>query len=258
MKSISSKPVIGIVGGMGPAAGIDLANKIIQNTRVKSDHDHLAQILYTDAAQIGDRTEYILKNTHVNPAYAIYEILMKLDSMGVTVAGVPCNSAHAPQIFAIVEQEISRKGTCLKLLNMIDEVGLLIRNEYPAFTKIGILGTYGTFAARQYDRIKKLSLQTVYLSEEKQQQVHRAIYDQKFGIKAQANPISPKVLKIVNTAISQLIGMGAEAVVLACTELAMIPKKDFQLKIPVINSSQALARGLIKTVAPEKLLPYQP
>ena len=32
---------IGIVGGAGPYAGLDLAQKILQQTRAKNDHDYL-------------------------------------------------------------------------------------------------------------------------------------------------------------------------------------------------------------------------
>jgi len=36
---------IGIVGGAGPYAGLDLAQKILQQTRAKNDQDYLPTLL---------------------------------------------------------------------------------------------------------------------------------------------------------------------------------------------------------------------
>ena len=169
-------PLIGIVGGMGPAAGVDLSQKIIMNTRARTDQDHLPQILYSDAKTIVDRTAFILGKTKENPCYSIAEILLKLESLGATVAGIPCNSAHAPPIFDGVSNELHKKKSRLKLLNMIDEVGSFIGSEFPGIKKAGILGTTGIFVARPYDRIAENGLHAVYLSNESQQRLHGAIY----------------------------------------------------------------------------------
>jgi len=257
MKQQTKKALIGIVGGMGPAAGIDLSEKIIKNTLANTDQEHLPQILYTDSTNIADRSEFILGRTRENPAFAIADILMKLDTLGVTVAAVPCNSAHAPEIFDKVKKEIAKRGSSLHLLNMIDEVGKFIQKEYPTIKKVGIMGTFGTFHARQYDFLQSLGIETFYVSEQEQQSVHAAIYDLDFGIKANSNPISLKAKEIVNDSIKSLISKGAEAVILACTELALIRKADLQTNIPSIDSSSVLSRALVEYVAPEKLLPYR-
>ena len=57
----TEKQVIGIVGGMGPVAGVDLASKVISQTMAASDQDHLPMVLYSFPDEIGDRTEYILR-----------------------------------------------------------------------------------------------------------------------------------------------------------------------------------------------------
>ncbi len=244
-------PVIGIVGGMGPAAGVDLSQKIIMNTRARTDQDHLPQILYTDAGAIGDRTAFLLGKNKVNPCFAIVDILVKLESLGATVAGLPCNSAHASPIFDCIRKVLRRRKSRLKLLDMIDEVAFFIGSEFPGIKKAGILGTTGIFLAKPYDRIAENGLQAVYLSNESQQRLHGAIYQ----IKAQ-NRADEEVLKIVRFSIKELGANGAEVVVLACTELALISPAQLGSDIPVVNSTTALARGLIRTVAPWKLLPY--
>jgi aspartate racemase len=47
--------IIGILGGMGPEATIDLFTKIVKGTRVQKDQDHL-RILIDNNPKIPDRT----------------------------------------------------------------------------------------------------------------------------------------------------------------------------------------------------------
>jgi len=61
MDQNQQKNIIGIVGGMGPVAGIDLASKVTSQTMAASDQDHLPMVLYSFPNEIGDRTEYILR-----------------------------------------------------------------------------------------------------------------------------------------------------------------------------------------------------
>ena len=51
---------IGIVGGAGPYAGLDLAQKILQQTRAKNDQDYLPTLLISTPDQIEDRTSFLL------------------------------------------------------------------------------------------------------------------------------------------------------------------------------------------------------
>ena len=255
MNTSTHKPLIGIVGGMGPAAGVDLANKIILSTRATGDHDHIAQVLYTDAASIGDRTAFLLGESSVNPGHAIARILLKLNALGASVAGIPCNTAHAPEIFRCVTDDLRKNNARLRLLNMIDAVGLFLEESFPEVKQIGILGTTGVFLARPYDRLVQHGIQCLYLPDEEQRQLHLAIYHASWGIKATSR-LSTRGLQIVRDLIRYFANHGANAVVLACTELALVDNGLLQAEIPVVNSTLALARELVRAAAPEKLRPF--
>ncbi|RPI41687.1 MAG: aspartate racemase, partial [Bacteroidetes bacterium] len=58
--------MIGIVGGMGPYAGLDLLRKIYDNTLAGSDQEHLDTILISLSSRIPDRTEYLLGKENLN------------------------------------------------------------------------------------------------------------------------------------------------------------------------------------------------
>ena len=51
---------IGIVGGVGPYAGLDLTKKIFDNTEARHDQEHLDVLLINSPRLINDRTSYIL------------------------------------------------------------------------------------------------------------------------------------------------------------------------------------------------------
>lgn len=245
--------IIGIVGGMGPIAGIDLSKKIVNQTIAGKDQDHISQVLFSAPKFIGDRTEYILGIIKENPAYAISEILLQLDGLGATVAGLPCNSAHAPEIFGVVQEQLQVANAKIELLHMIEEVGKFILAQFPDFRKVGILGTSGTYKTRQYNRIEKFGLEVINVSEAEVEEVHQSIYHPVYGIKSDPEKISPESMAILKRAFNSLMDKGAQVIVLGCTELPLaFPDKYFE-DIPLIDTTLVLARALIKAVNPAKL-----
>ncbi len=245
--------MIGIVGGMGPIAGIDLSREIVNQTIAGKDQDHISQILYSASERICDRTEYIQGKIKENPAYAIADIILSLESMGATVAGLPCNSAHAPNIFGVIEEQLKAHKSEIRLLHMIEEVGDFIKTQFPKLKKVGILGTAGTYQTRQYNRIEKFGLEVINVSEAEVAQVHQSIYNPEYGIKSVPDNISRESLAILDSASRTLISKGAEIIVLGCTELPLaLPDKYFE-NMPLIDTTLVLARALIKAVDPGKL-----
>jgi aspartate racemase len=50
--------MIGIVGGVGPLAGLDIFKKIIEETIATKDQDHIPVILSSQPQRIADRTAF--------------------------------------------------------------------------------------------------------------------------------------------------------------------------------------------------------
>ncbi len=248
--------LIGIAGGMGPSAGIDLSSKIVDQTIASKDQEHIPQILYSDPGAIGDRTEYILGKIKENPAYNIAKILVKLESAGAVIACLACNSAHAPQIFDVVEDELAKKGSSIKLFHIIDEVGKFIKFQYPDIRKVGILGTSGTYKTKQYSRIERFGLEAVNVSPEEQDKVHNSIYHPEYGIKSLGGVVSCKSRSILEEAALSLKEKGAGAAVLGCTELPLAFSENSYKGMPLIDASLVLARALIHAHSPNKLKPW--
>jgi len=135
---------IGIVGGIGPYAGLDLIKKLFDQTKACSDQEHLPVSLLSVPHTINDRTEFLLGKTQVNPALSIANVIGHLHQCGASVVGIPCNTAHADPIFKEIVKQIPKD---VKFLHMIDEVALYIKTRYPSLVNMGILSTTGTFKA---------------------------------------------------------------------------------------------------------------
>ena len=112
-------PLIGILGGMGPQAGLDMAEKLIAMTRAECDQDHLPFILFSLPECISDRTDFLLGKTDTNPAQAIAEQFEKMADMGVTIAVMACNTAYAGPIF----------DTALEILETFENAWLEVVEE---------------------------------------------------------------------------------------------------------------------------------
>ncbi len=241
---------------MGPYAGIALSGNIMNHTIAGKDQDHLPQILYSAPGYIPDRTEYITGKIKTNPADGIIRILTDMESIGVTIVALACNSAHAPQIFDVIVSELEKRKSDIRLLHIIEEVGNFITFNYPDRKKVGILGTTGTYLTRQYDMLNKFGLETVNVSEEEQEDMHQAIYNPYYGVKSNAGIIPERAVEILKSAATSLVKSGAELIVLGCTDLSLIYTHRYFQGLPVIDSSVVLARALINAHSPGKLKPW--
>ena len=247
--------MIGIIGGIGPYAGVDLLKKIYDNTIAETDQGYLDTLLFSLSSKIQDRTEYLLNTNLENPGYAIANIIEELYLAKATVVGIPCNTAHSKEIFGVIKKELKLKKRPIKLLNMIDETTSFISKNYPNITKVGILSTTGTFKSKIYNHSLELNNYEVILPSLKMQEniIHPAIYDPIYGIKSTSNTIHPKARKNLLKGISSLKKQGAEVVILGCTEipLAITEKKIDELI--TIDPTNILARALINEFYPQKL-----
>ncbi len=245
--------MIGIVGGIGPMAGIDLYKKIVEQTLANSDQEHLPVLLASMPNEIVDRTEFLLGKITENPAPALAKVILLLERAGAQHIGIACNTAHAPAIFEPMRAILSQNNSKAVIVNMIEASVTAIMNHPEKIQRVGVLSTMGTYKTRIYQhRLESDGLIPVVLDLEQQEALpQRAIYE----IKAASTNIPQGPLDLLNTAIQHLKILGAQAIVLGCTELGMIENRlDFQ-GLHVFNPNLILARTLIAHAFPKKLKP---
>lgn len=250
--------MIGIVGGVGPYAGLDLLQKVFDNTLAGKDQDHLDVILLSMPSSILDRTEYLLGKVKENPGLAISKVLKRLETAGARVAGIPCNTAHVDEIFDIIQDESQKAGCKIRVLHMIQETVSFIVATFPEIKSIGVLSTTGTYLNNIYrNALENNGFEVIRPTLEMQEElIHPAIYHPEYGIKSASNPVQSRAKDNLQEGFSFLKELGAEAVILGCTEIPIaFPEKNIDGMV-AIDPTTVLARALIRNDSAEKLKPY--
>lgn len=245
---------IGIIGGVGPFAGLSLAKKVMEQTFALSDQEHLPMVLFSLPNMISDRTDFLLGINPINPAHAIYEIIRRMESMNISVAAIACNTAHAPDIFEVILEKMKTENCKIKLLNMVNEVISFVHENMPKRRNVGIISTRGVYQTEIYKKVLLTSgLNPVLVNDEIQSIVDSAIYNHNFGIKAYSSPVTDIARQYLLQAIEYLIELGAEAVILGCTEIPLAIRERSIHGVELIDTSLVLARAMIREVDTKKL-----
>ena len=85
---------IGIVGGMGPMAGVYLQQLIIEATPAERDQDHFEVVCFTNP-HVPERMRSLAEDGGRRYAEAVRASARLLVHAGATHIVIPCNTAHA-------------------------------------------------------------------------------------------------------------------------------------------------------------------
>lgn len=240
-----TKKSIGIVGGMGSYAGLDLLRKVYDLTPVKGDSEHFPVVLISTPHKMIDRTEFLIGKVKENPSVGILDIIQRLSSEGANIIGIPCNTAHAKPI---LDEVIKYLPKGVVLVHLIDSVVEHIVTHYPSLKKVGVLGTTGTISTSVYrDALEKRGLQAIHPSDSVQEEyVMPAIYSPNYGVKAYSNPVTENAQQKLLFAADELIGKGAEVIILGCTEIPLAITVQTYQGVPCLDATKVLASQLIQ------------
>ncbi len=245
---------VGIVGGVGPYAGLDLMRKILDLTEADRDQEHLPIIQYSLPHRIADRTAFLLGQTGENPGEVLGEIMAALARSGASVVGMPCNTAHSPAILDAALPKLTHCGRKVRFVHMIEETTRVIAETLPHARTIGVLSTVGTWKTGLYqEALAQKGLEALFPDKEGRENVQRAISDPAFGIKARSNPVTVEARTLLAEQAARLAEQGASAVILGCTEIPLALTENRLHGIPLIDATRVLAEALIRAFAPEKL-----
>jgi aspartate racemase len=228
-----SEKVIGILGGMGPEATLDLFGKIIAHTPAVKDQDHLRVVIDSNP-KVPDRTAAILRGG-ASPVPAMKAGIEALQRAGADFVVIPCVSAH------FFLDELQRE-VGLPILSMFDVTADYIRSKHPLIRKVGMLATTGTLqGARFREKLQASGIETITPAGPDQERVMVSIYEIKGAAGGRGRgAIATEVREIAG----RLIQRGAQGVVAGCTEIPLVLKPgDFA--VPVFDSLLLLARAAI-------------
>lgn len=196
---------IGIMGGMGPAATVDLMSRIISMTEAHSDQEHIHMVVDNDT-RIPDRTEAILGRGE-SCAPEMLASAKRLEAAGADFIVIACHAAHA-----FVDEIKDKIG--IPILEMPEETAKLLKLN--GVNRAAVLATDGTVQSGLYGHaLERMGIQTVYPNEQQQKLVMSLVYDYvKKGIAEIPDPVREEVQNL----IGDLGKQGAEVLILASTE----------------------------------------
>lgn len=245
---LQNNKIIGIVGGMGPQAGVALMNSIVRRTRVATDQEHLSTVLMSFPGKIADRTLFLEGTDCPNPAYQISSVIHKLENAGATVVGMACNTSHAPQIYDVIIKELEKVNSRVSLLHMPYETCKYIQANHRDARRIGVMSTNGTYRCGVYKGLlENMGYEAILPDPDFQDEViHKMVYDPQFGVKSNTDTIMQQVYSLMEKALHFFYTKGADAVILGCTELSLVPLDNKVTGMLIADSSEILAEALIR------------
>ena len=245
MKEENGK-ILGVIGGMGPLATQLFYRMVIESTDAGRDQDHINMIILNHAT-MPDRTTAIMDGTIDKVLDKLAADAQYLVDGGATCIAIPCNTTHA--VLDKLQERVS-----IPIINMVKSTaeyvssqvaGPIPVNEHsnslvqPEKHIVGIMATSGTIKMELYQNAcRQFDLEPVVPSPEKQELVMKMIYD---GVK-NGGPVSFEDFESV---AGELQDMGAEKIILGCTELSVI-RELFSLRDFYVDAMQVLTDRAIE------------
>jgi len=231
---INKHKVIGILGGMGPAATMDLYNQILRFTKVNAEQDHLSTLIFSNP-KIPDRSLSFSEENNVEIVRYLCETAIILEQGGADVLALPCNSAH------IYYDEI-KNAVNVPLINIIEETVSYVVSHLDCENGLALLGTTATYSAALYQKCLDFHGVSLHLPElVDRKSVMQAIY----AIKLDANLYAAK------QALLSVINQWDVPVILGCSEISMVLAGCDTHQF--INPIEILAKSAILAVDPTAL-----
>jgi aspartate racemase len=225
-----SNRVIGILGGMGPEATLDLYRNIISLTPAKRDQDHIQVLIYSNP-KIPDRTKAIAQGGE-SPLPCLIESAKLLEKSGAGIIAMPCNAAHhfLPEI---------RRKISIPFLDMIEETCRRLCVQLPGLRTVGLIASTGAVLSGVYAKsLTKAGIAALMPTEEDQQRIQAAINQVKAGVHDRTTQETFQSIGL------RMAEAGAEAVILGCTEIPLAFDPD-EVNYPTLNSTKILAEAAV-------------
>ena len=235
--------VVGILGGMGPAAGADFVRLFVQAC---TEHMAALGIAVRDQAYpehwlaqvpIPDRTA-ALHDTRPGahqPADPMLQATGRLAALGARVVAIACNTAHAWH--GLLQQRFPQ----LVVLHGVQEVAADLARR--GVRGVGLLATQGAYDAGLYQRELARSRIECFLPQPGERELlMQGIYD---GVKAGDYALARERFEAVSQALQQRHAV--DTLIMGCTEIPLALSESPRLQgLALVNPSVVLACALAR------------
>ena len=139
-----NEPVVGIIGGMGPEATVDLMARIIRATPAADDADHI-RMLVDNNPKIPSRLKAIVERSGPSPVPVLIDMARQLAAWGADLLVIPCNTAH-------FYRDAIAAAVKVPVLDMIALAADRTTAMVPAGAPVGLLAADGALQTGLYQR----------------------------------------------------------------------------------------------------------
>jgi aspartate racemase len=224
--------MLGVIGGMGPAATADFFAKLIEETPAAGDEDHIPTLIVSDPRLPG-RPAAILGDGP-SPLPALLAVRDKLLAGGATMLAMPCNTAHYWYDDLV-------RDCPVPFVSIVEASCDEARRAAGPGSRIGLIATRATLASGIFDRRLQAGGHPVVLpgEDELAATILPSIRMVKEGQAGQAG-------RVLAPAVQALLDRGASRVILACTETPVaLDAIGSPLRARCVDSNRALARACV-------------
>lgn len=231
---------IGILGGMGPFATVDLFNKILENTPAEVDQDHLKIMIYNNP-KIPPRVHPTFQSA--SPLPELIKSAVILQEAGADFLIMPCHTAHI--WYEEIQKHLSIPFYSI-IKNTVDSIDQLYGSKEN--NKLLLLATETTIQSKLYQReFENSSFSITIPNSEEQKIVDKAIKSVKGG---DLNPRSLTMDKL-NQIINRYKDGGVSLLVGCCTEIPLMYPL-FQTEMELVDPTLLLAKLAISKAMEEE------
>jgi aspartate racemase len=135
--------VVGIIGGMGPEATVDLLRRVLAKTPAQDDQDHIHLIVESNP-KIPSRIAHLIEGTGADPTPELIRIAVNLQRAGAEALAIPCNTAHA-------YAHSIRRAVSIPLLDMVQLTVDQIAGSR-RIARVGLLASSAVLATELYTK----------------------------------------------------------------------------------------------------------
>lgn len=231
-----SDVIVGILGGMGPEATIDLMRRVVAMTPASDDQDHI-HMLVDHNPKVPSRIKALIEKTGESPAPTLIEMARRLEQAGASVLALPCNTAHA------YAGEI-KSSVGIPLLDMIALTADRMSRLKPPCRKVGMMASTAVRTVGLYERaLSPFGISTAYPQD--QDAVMSIIKAVKRG------DTGDQQRQALQKAAADLHKQGTDALLIACTELSVLADgltggaDCLDRLLPVLDALDVLAETIV-------------
>ncbi len=228
--SVDGHKVVGIIGGMGPEATVDLMRRVIAATPANDDGDHV-HLIADNNPKVPSRIAALIEGrADVNPSPAIVAMGQRLEAAGADALVIACNTAHwyAPEV---------RAATSVPLLDMIAMTAGALAARATTHKRVGLLASTAVHNIGLYEKaLAARGLETV--SPQDQARLMDIIKAVKRGDTGEA------VRADYSAIAGNLAADRVDVLAVACTELSVLAGA-LDPELPVVDALDVLTAAII-------------